>query len=364
VPLDVLVDARVVEKGHTGMARYVRELLRVLGTRPGLRLSAIQGGGAAPLEGVSEQVVARSPFLHPAELAELPLLVARWRGLGRRGAPFWVPSFNASPVSPGPVVLTVHDANHLAFPDAYGSQHALYYRTVVRAACARASAVLVPSSFARREVTSRIGVPASRVHVTLLGVNVPPKPTDEAIAKVRSERGLTSRYVLYVGNFKPHKNLSTLLDASVGLGDDVTLVLAGGAEEELGNSLPAARGAGARVSVLRHVPDEELWPLLAGASVFAFPSRYEGFGLPPLEAMAQGVPVVAADAASIPEVTGGAAMLVSPDDTLRLRAALREVLDDERLRQDLIARGRDRARELSWERCAERTAAVLEGTAR
>jgi glycosyltransferase involved in cell wall biosynthesis len=362
--VEVLLDARITERGPTGIARYVRELAKSLGRRPELRLSTIQNEGSPALEGSAEVVRARAPFLAPAEQVELPARVALWRGRSRRRGVFWVPAFDAPCLAPGPMVITLHDANHLVFADDAGFAKVAYYRTVVRLACARAAAVLVPSEFARGEVVTRVGVDASKVHVTLAGVNPPPAPSPEAIARVRAGRGLPERYVAYVGNFKTHKNLPALLLASRHFASEAALVLVGGAEAELGNALAAARSLGARVIVLRQVHDDELWPLLAGAAAFAFPSRYEGFGLPPVEAMALGVPVVASDAASIPEVCADAALLVSPDDADGLGEALRRVLADRALADSLRKKGLSRAAELGWEACAERTARVLVAAAR
>lgn len=357
--VEVLLDARVTERGHTGIARYVRELASLLGRRTDLRLSTIQREGTEPLDGSAEVVRVRSSFLAPAEQVELPARVAKWRGLSRRRGVFWVPAFDAPCLAPGPMVITLHDANHLVFSHEAGLSKVVYYRTVVRLACARAAAVMVPSEFARQEVVSRVGVNAAKVQVTLAGVNPPPMPDAAAIARVREERGLPERYVTYVGNFKPHKNLPTLLRSARRFAEEATLVLVGGTEAELGNALPAARSLGARVLVLRQVPDAELWPLLAGGAAFAFPSRYEGFGLPPVEAMALGVPVVASSAASIPEVVGDAAVLVDPDDVAGFGEAIHRVLTDAALAERLREKGRARARALSWDACAARTARVL-----
>jgi glycosyltransferase involved in cell wall biosynthesis len=310
-------------------------------------------------EGAVDSVEARSLFLNPAEQLELPPRVAAWRtSRGGRGV-FWVPAYNAACVAPGPLVMTIHDANHLALAENYGPAHAVYYRTVVRLAAMRSEAVLTVSEFAKREIVERIGIPEERIRVIPNGVDGPPPPTEAAIERVRRFHFLTRPYVAYLGNFKPHKNLEMLLRAALLFSKDVMLVLVGGSEAELGNALPTARSWGVRVTVLRNLPDSELWPVLAGAAAFAFPSRYEGFGLPPLEAMSLGVPVVTTTAGSLPEVVGDAALLVDPDDAEGFGKAIDRVLGDSELSKELSRRGRERAAIYSWDQTARRTARVL-----
>lgn len=356
---DVLLDARVLERGPGGIGRYVAELARRLPAL-GVDLCAIVSADENRVEGARSTLRVRSPFLSPLEQLELPARVAAWRVRSPRGV-VWTPAYDAPALAPGRTVVTVHDANHLALPQGgvKGLAHAAYYASVVRLACARARAVICPSDFARREVVERIGVDPSKIAVILNGVSAPPTPGDAELERVKAALGLPDRYVLYVGNFKPHKNLRLLLEAAPSFARDVPLVLAGGREAELGGALERARGAGARIVVLPPVADRELMPLLAGAAVFAFPSRYEGFGLPPLEAMGQGVPVVTTTAASLPEVVGDAALLVGPDDATGLAQAISRLLSDRALAGSLVEKGRARVAELSWDRCAAATADVL-----
>lgn len=352
----VLLDARIISRGHTGIARYVRELASRMGVR-GVHLDALVSHGTT-LKGARELPV-RSPFLSPLEQLELPLRVIRWRRLQRRRV-FWVPAYDVPLAAPGPLVVTIHDANHLTLPGPNARMHALYYRTVVRPACARAKFILAPSEFAKREVLERIAdVDPAKIIVTPLGVHTPPRPDEDAIIRARGRHGLPEKYVVYLGNFKAHKNLDTLLAASPAFAKDAPLVLIGGREEELGDALRQARRAGADVRVIPGLPDDELWPVMAGASVFAFPSRYEGFGLPPLEAMALGVPVVSSTAGSLLEVVDDAALTVDPDDAPSFGEQIHRVLSDDALASELSAKGLKRAETFTWRRCADQTARVL-----
>lgn len=356
----VLIDARVLDRPPTGIGRYTEEIGRRLPSR-GIRLTALVGPNTPAPPWATDIVRARSPFLSPAEQIELPLLVARWRlGPGRNGT-FFVPSYNAACLAPGPLAVTIHDANHLAFPELYGAKHRIYYRTVVKLASERARVVFCPSRFARDELVERIGVRPDRCVVTPLGGPERGRPNDAAIEKARAKYGLPNRYVLYVGNFKPHKNLTTLLRGAHTFTHRAPLVLLGGTEAELGTALSAARTAGARVVVVPSVGDDSLWALLAGAATFVFPSRYEGFGLPPLEALSLGVPVVTSTAASLPEVVGDAAISLDPDDVEGFGREVLRVLEDDALAAELRARGLARAREFSWETTANQTAAALGG---
>jgi glycosyltransferase involved in cell wall biosynthesis len=362
--VDVLLDARVVERGHTGIARYVRELAARLPEVAPIRLSALVTREETRVEGVTTHVRMRAPFLHPAEQAELPLRAAAWRGWKRRHGVVWTPAFNAACVTPGPLVLTLHDANHLAVMTNHPWAHFAYYQSIVKLAASRASGVIAVSEFAKQEIVARIGVPEAKIHVVHNGVSAPPTPSADSIARVRAARGLPERYVAYLGNFKPHKNLDTLLRAAATFAKEVPLALIGGTEAELGNALPAARSLGAHVIVMRQVPDEELWPILAGASVFVMPSRYEGFGLPPLEAMSLGVPVISSNAGALPEVVGDAALLVYPDDVAGFCKAIERVLNEPALAASLVQKGRARAGQLTWDAAARATARVLQDAAR
>lgn len=355
--VQVLVDARVIERGHTGMARYVSEIAARFPAN--IELTALLSSPSAQLPGAKATLHARTPFLSQKEQLELPLRVAQWRGLSRRKGIFWVPSYNAACLAPGPMVVTVHDANHIAFPEHKSLAHTAYYRTVVRLACERAKAVLTVSEFSRRELIERIGVPEEKIRVTALAATSRERPTAEAIAAARAKFGLPERYVSYVGNFKPHKNLATLLRAAPAFAADVPLVLIGGPEAELEPALSEAQRKGARVFVLRGPSDEELWPIIAGSAVFAFPSLYEGFGLPALEAMALGVPTVVSNAASLPEVVGDAAIQVSPKDEEGFARAIVRLLEDRTFAETLGERGRRRAASRTWQDVALQTARVL-----
>jgi glycosyltransferase involved in cell wall biosynthesis len=221
----------------------------------------------------------------------------------------------------------------------------------------------VPSVATRDDVVDRLGMSADRVRVVPWGVPLetaaPLAP--DAVASVRHRHRLPARYVLYVGTIDRRKDYRGLLDAMSMLDADVALVLAGSVIEgrtDFVDLLPAS-SLRDRVRVLGYVPDADLRALYAGAEVFVYPSFIEGFGLPVLEAMACGTPVVTYRTTSLPEVAGDAAILLDPPVTaVALAKALREVMDDAGLRRRLAERGRAHAAGFDWRTTARLTAAV------
>jgi glycosyltransferase involved in cell wall biosynthesis len=267
-----------------------------------------------------------------------------------------------------PTVVTVHDLSFFRLPRTFPARQGAYLRAATRHSARRAAALIAVSDFTRRELISLLGVDPARVHVVHNGLDdsfrrLAPK----AVERWRAEQGLPERFILSVGTLQPRKNLGTLLRAYARLRQDWTpageppaLVVAGGAG--WGDTDIAARataiGIGEQVHVTGYVPGEDMPWLYNAAEILAFPSRYEGFGLPALEAMACGTPVVASDATSLPEVVGEAGVLVPPEDVAAWAAALATLADDPARRRALAARGRERARTFSWARAADETLAV------
>lgn len=258
-----------------------------------------------------------------------------------------------------PLVVTLHDLTPLVLPEVMPSaMKRAVYRTFNARATSVADAVLVPSRYTADDVERLFPRALGKVRIT------PEAADDFSAGEVGAiPTGLLAeggRYVLSMGNTKPNKDLPTLFSAFAKLAasdSDVVLLLAGAGDDAyLDASVDAA--CRARVRFTGRVDDAELRALYAGAAAFAFPSRYEGFGLPPLEAMSFGAPVVVARAASLPEVAGDAALLFEPGDASALASALERVLGDAATRERLVAAGRERAAEFSWARTAEQTVAV------
>jgi glycosyltransferase involved in cell wall biosynthesis len=270
-----------------------------------------------------------------------------------------------------PVCATVFDAIPLSHPDWANPRLRSVKNLVLRRSARWADRVIAISRAMVPELVAHYGIEEARIAVTPLGVDASwfePVPAAR-VAAVRERHRLAERYLLFVGTLQPRKNVARILAAFERLppavARDAQLVIAGRAgwhAEEVVAALRAA-GANGRVRWLDYVPEQDLRPLYRGASAFVFPSLYEGFGLPVLEAFASEVPVIASNVTSLPEVAGDAAILVDPLDTDAIAEAMASLLDDPATGARLRERGLARARTYTWERCAQATLAVLRAMA-
>lgn len=284
-----------------------------------------------------------------------PLLYDAWPTIGMPGIPReWgvelvhAPSLAVPPRSNVPLVVTVHDAAAALFPDAFPPRGRRFHRSGMKAAARRADVVLTVSEAAAQEIVDNSGIRPERIRVVHNGVSprtVEPSRRREILARfgLRDET-----YVFWVGSLEPRKGVDTLVDAAAELrrrqGAPAFRLVLAGYDGWLRPQLDARE-----VVQLGRVSDEELWALYSGAAVFAFPSIHEGFGLPTVEAMSQGAPVLASDIAALREVTAGAAVLVPPADVDRWASALGDLLESTDERERLAAAGRARSAELSVE---------------
>lgn len=348
----VLLDLRMVHGRLHGIARYALELARRLpALAPDWEFSALvpsEGlpGGLGPLAPRIPLHRSRAGFL---SLLEQPVLAAELL----RHAPdlFHATSFSLPLLWPGRLVATLHDANHLALPELYGPGRRAYYRLVVGPRARSAAALLTVSDFSREELARHLGLSPYRLQVIAPGVDARfTPPTAHEAQAFRERHALPARYLAVVGNPKPHKNLALLAGIAPSLPLPLVLLAGEGTREALGFA-----------PTTRELPDlsEDEMPLFYGAAAaLLMPSRYEGFGLPALEALACGCPVLAANGSAVHEVTGDAALLLSPDDAAAWREALLRLLRDEPQRRELVARGLERAARFSWDDCARRTLAA------
>ena len=245
----------------------------------------------------------------------------------------------------GPAIVTIHDLSYERLPDVMGFRDRLLFRTQVPRSARRADRVLTGSELTKRDLVERYAVAEERIVVTPYGVDPfygPDGPRRDG------------HYALFVGAIQPRKDPVGAIEALALLNGDLRLVLVG-PEKSGGQEVRAAikrLGVGERVELAGHVEREELAALYRGAACLVFPSRYEGFGLPVVEAMASGTPVVAARAGAVPEVAGDAAVLVEPGDPVALAGGIERALAD---RERLVAAGLERAKRYSWVETARRT---------
>mgnify|MGYP000303681050 CR=1 FL=1 len=277
---------------------------------------------------------------------------------------FHAPGYVAPSRLPCPSVLTIYDLVALTHPGLAKRSNALHYRWRLPRSARAAARIMVPLECVARQVVERLGIDRERVRVVPLGVGAHLKPPSlDDRARVRARHHLARPYILFVGNIEPKKDLPTLLRAFAALkrgGLPHELLIAGKRGWKCRGvfRLPAELGIEGDVRFLDYVEEGDLAGLYGGAELFAFPSLVEGFGLPPLEAMACGTPVVTSDAEALLETTGDAAEHVPALDPEALAEAMRRVLSDAALRQRLLAAGFARAAQFTWPRAAEMTRAV------
>ena len=276
----------------------------------------------------------------------------------------WSPC-NTGPLAVARQVVTIHDCAFHDQPDAFSRRFAAWYHWLVPRLARRIRRVITISKFSRDRLLDYCRIPERKVVVIPQGVEDRFRPLEpEIIAQTREAVGLPPRYVLYVGSLVPHKNLARLLRAWNVVSPahpNLSLVLVGAPNHVF-------RSAGLTeldrsVVSLGYVPEQHLPAVYGGAELFVFPSLYEGFGLPVLEAMACGTPVLTSNVTAMPEVAGDAALLVDPYSFESLAEGLQRLLCSSELRTKLAQRGRKRAREFSWDRTAEATWRVLGETA-
>jgi len=366
----VAIDARKLH--DFGIGTYIRNLVRHL-ARIDDRNEYVLLCHEADLEMAGtlgpnfRGVLEPSPNYSVREQFHVPLVLRR-----EKPDVYHAPHYVLPPAVSCASVVTIHDCIHLMFPQYLPSRMAYAYaRAVMWAAARRAQLIITVSEASKRDILHFFKVPPEKVVVVHNAIDerflVP--PPDIELQRVRERYQLQHGFVLYAGNIKPHKNLVRLIEAfsqiRQGPFQELKLLIIG---DQI-SKLPALRRAVHQLKLHKHVrflgyiPDETLAVLYRSAEVFVFPSLYEGFGLPPLEAMASGTPVVTSNTSSMPEVTGGAAVLVDPYDVGSIVDGVRRVLTDASLAAELRRKGPLRAREFSWARSVARTKELYEAVA-
>ncbi len=289
----------------------------------------------------------------------------RWRLRKLKGAVFHAPNFFVPPF-PGGTVNTVHDLSHLVVPDFHPAARIRYMEQAFEASLRHTDYIVTDSQSVRAEIIERLAWPADRVVAIHPGVadDFRPAAADE-LAPTLSRLGLMAGgYALFVGTIEPRKNIDRLIEAYAALSPELRrqwpLVIVGdkGWRSEQTHARMAAAQAQGWLRYLRYVPQQLLPSLYAGARLFVYPSLYEGFGLPVLEAMASGTPVITSNLSSMPEVAGAAARLVDPRDTEALQDAIGSGLTDEGWLGSARQAGLERASSFSWSKCAAHTVDV------
>lgn len=365
------INGRSMFRQLTGVQHYAREVTRELcllespdvnftvfsgregrdGSEPGLPLKTSLMPAGSPIKGLMwEQTLLK-------------------RMAKKSGVDVLFNPANVAPLYP-PVssVVTIHDLAFLLFPEYFSRGFGAYYRAIIPRIASQASMVITDSESTRSDLESRLGVPGSKIAVIPLGVSPDFRRhiKKDELEAVRRRHNLPRKFFLSISSLEPRKNLKGLVDAYSILPDDTlaehSLVLAGA-----GNRVYADPGLSASLSRLSrgtvmtpgYMPSEDLPAVYRLATALVFPSLYEGFGLPVLEAMAASTPVITSNRSSLPEVAGHAAVLIDPESRKDLAAAMELVANDSGTRNLLIERGKKRAALFSWKKTAEQTLEVL-----
>jgi glycosyltransferase involved in cell wall biosynthesis len=335
--LEPCVNLRTLGYGITGVQRYLLSLLPYMPSE----LSSVKPPQA--LQGIKGHVWEQ--FYLPTQLRHRLL---------------WSPG-NTGPITVSRQVLTVHDAASLDHPEWFERKFALWYNALLPRLVRKVRAIITVSHFSRERIFQLTGVDGERVHVIANGVESRFRPVDaQSVRQIRAEYALDGPYILFVGSLEPRKNLRILLEAwQLGNFTGATLVVVGASGHLFQRMQFDSPPAGVRL--LGRVEDEALPALYSGATGFVYPSVYEGFGLPPLEAMACGCPVAVSDIPAHREVCGSRAMYFDPfspeDLSSRLEALLRL---DKSSSASGVAEGLRHAASYSWERAASETWRILQ----
>jgi glycosyltransferase involved in cell wall biosynthesis len=368
------IDGRYINDHFPGIARYTFNLVDALARiAPQQTFTLLHNPaladtrfGVAKLgrHGNVELVQADAPTFSPAEQLKLPRL-ARSLALDVLHSPYYVKPYRLPCAS----IITIHDLIPLIYPQHLPSRRArIVYRIAITLAVRSADAIITDSHSAARDLQRHCKVPPASLTVIPIAAAPVFKPQPRlAVEALRQKYSLPQRYALFLASNKPHKNLLRLVEAwsllhNRRLAGEAKLVIAGHWDSRYPEAKQRAfeLGLAGEILFVGAVAEEELPALYSGAALFAFPSLYEGFGLPVLEAMSCGTAVICSNTSSLPEVAGDAALQVDPLDVKMLAEAITRLLHDDGLRESLAARGLARAGQFSWEAAAQATLALYQ----
>jgi glycosyltransferase involved in cell wall biosynthesis len=364
----IAIDAHSVGTGLAGNETYAANLVEALAEvdqENTYTVYVTRAEALARFEGRWPNVRVRRTLPH-TPLVRIPVTLSA--ELRRRPVDLLHVQYTAPPLAPCPVVATIHDLSFEHIPETFNRRSRVQLRLTVRATARAAAHVIAPSEYTRRDLIETYGLDPERVTAIPLAASKHFRRVEDAdeIERVRRRYGITRDYVLAVGSIQPRKNLARLVRAYSGLRRErgrsnlPQLVLVGKRAWLYGETLKAVEeeGVGDSVVLTGYVSEGDLPALYTGALLFAYPSYYEGFGLPPLEAMRCGTAVLTGDRTSLPEVVGDAGLLADPFDTGAIARALALLIEDPALRAELGARGLERASAFDWRDTARMTLQV------
>ncbi|MDB8558554.1 glycosyltransferase family 4 protein [Turicibacter sanguinis] len=354
--INVIIDGRMIDKHLHGIARYTYELIKYgqLSNKINYTVLVNDLDEAKEIffdiEGLTF-IKMKSKFLSIKEQFELPIIINKYNNII-----FHSPSFVSSPFINKNMIMTIHDLNHIQFPQFYKFFHKYYYKLIVKFSAKKCKKILTVSNFSKSELVEWLNCTTDHVAVTYNGIGESFKPVmnENIIKTIQSKYGLPPRFILYLGNLKPHKNVGTLLKAINHIKDkEISLVLNGYPTDEIQYLINKIKISD-RVKFIGFVDDDDLATLYSSAELFIFPSMYEGFGLPPLEAMACGCPTIVSSSASLPEIVLDGATKFNTFDEKDLAMKINCLIGNVEL-DNLIKKGINRSKCFTWEKCFNET---------
>ncbi len=372
--MHIAIDAHSVGSGLAGNESYITNLIEALAEIDRVNRYTLFVTKRQAVELFSNRwphVTTRLTLPH-TPLVRIPLTLSA--ELRRNPVDLLHVQFTAPPFAPCPVVASIHDLSFEHLPHTFKRRSRLQLRLTVRRTARAAARIITISEYSRRDIIKTYAVAPERVSVTPLAApqNFAPVTDERERRRVRGLYGIEGDYILTVGSIQPRKNLVRLIDAYADLRRTrpqaklPQLILVGKRAWLYEETLRAieAHGVDGDVKITGYVPEMDLPPLYTDALCFIYPSFFEGFGLPPLEAMQCGAPVIVGHRTSLPEVVGDAALLVDPFDTRAMAAAIARMIDNADFRAALRAKGLKRAHEFSWHETARLTLNVYERAVR
>lgn len=357
----VCIDARLLR--ICGIGTYLENLLGVLRKAP-LRWFVLvhkEQLSYMPWKNGLEPIVIKAPIYSAREQLELPLKIPKVDL-------FWSPHYNIPlfPIRAKKRLVTIHDVLHLTFSHLFKPFAKAYAKVVLEAAVRLSDQIITDSYFSKREIEAHTSANPHKLEVIYLGVDHiafnPLAKQDASRVKIFEKYQLQAPFLLFVGSYKKHKNVEGLVETFNLLHQrgwhDLSLVIVGmPLIEKIYQDFPSLQGS---MRFIGNVPDLDLPHFYSSAEAFVFPSLYEGFGLPPLEAMSCGCPTVVSAQGAMPEVCGDGAVYVDPLDPSHMADILEKLLQNAEMRRELVQKGIERSRTFSWERCAEKHYEIIE----
>lgn len=271
-------------------------------------------------------------------------------------------------VSSKKIILTIHDLAFKLLPKTFKLPNRIYLNNIVPVSIKKADKIIAVSKNTKKDIIEQYNIPSDKITVIYNGINNDYKVIDKSdiINKIKKKYNLSNEFILYLGTLEPRKNITNLIKAyslyKSKLNNEIKLVIAGGKgwlyEDVF--SLVEEKQLEEDVVFTGYVDEEDIVPLYNAATLFVYPSLYEGFGLPPLEAMACGTPVITSNVSSLPEVVGDAAITVDPHNINKLSQAINRILDNENLQNEMIQKGIERSKKFTWEKTARETIKIYE----